>query len=200
MSPELTAGLFTLAGAAVGFTAAIVAEIVRDSGSRRRELADRRCRHQVETLTRIQEVAKRIYVNHRRDCARFASDRSGLANSAPTETIEHMTQQVEDVSELEMLAYRVHHPLIQEMAMMLISSAAIPEGTPADEAERREERARLSYHAIEESSGYEINWLLGFRKSSERARRRSKALPYPEDMRPNREADDREAERSDKSG
>ena len=181
VTPEVTAGLFTLAGAAVGFTAAVIAEFMRSRGSSSRELADRRRNLQVETLIQIQEVAERLYDSAGRDWAHYEG---GRAKRPPEEELAHRERQVGAMSRMQMLAYRVHHPLIREMALSLMAACAIQSTTEKDEAERRRHQAQVSYHALQEASGAEMLLILGYRRpKSRREWRRNPTLPFPDELR-----------------
>jgi len=167
MTPEITAGVFTLAGAAVGFCAALATEIVRSRTSRSREQADRRQRFQVETLTRIQEVAERLYAHHGRDRAAYyqRTEPTPKSRSSLERDMEHRQRTSDDMSEMVMLAHRVHDSLIQEIALSLVSVTGILDTTPKDEAERRIKLARLSYYALQEATGVEMLRILGYRRT-----------------------------------
>lgn len=166
MTPEMTAGVFTLAGAAVGFFAAVATEFVRSRSASSREQADRRQRFQVDTLTRIQEVAKRLYGHHGTDKAAFYRTTAMPARASSLALdVDHRQCQIDDMNEMVMLAHRAHESRIQEIALSLVSATAILETTPPDEAERRIELARLSYYALQEVTGVEMLRILGYERT-----------------------------------
>jgi hypothetical protein len=162
LQSAVIAGVFTLAGTALGFGGAVAVEFVRSRSSASREVADRRQRFQVETLTRIQEVARELFdeFTARRNILMSRVKSQAATAVAPPCPIGWQGSK-KTMSEMCMLAYRVHDEMIRHIAFDLTALCGGMDELSQEELERRFKHAMLAYQAIQETTGIEILRILG---------------------------------------
>jgi hypothetical protein len=168
LEPAVVAGVFTLAGATLGFVGAIAVEYVRGRSSTNRAAANRRERFQVETLTRVQDVAKDIfeavldtrYLYERRSEVPPDGDERSLAlrTSELRQEADARELLLKRSIELTLLISRVHNEEFRGLADDLQGFAVLATAyaTPEEDAVKAMEIAKKIYRQLQETAGAEI--------------------------------------------
>jgi hypothetical protein len=163
VNPALVAGLLSLTGVVVGFGGAVLVESLRGRHERTRDAIAQQQRFQIETLTRLQEVAKDMHMGMTLLFESADSRLKGAGGMPPQTSAEIVDNVLRSACELSMLTSRVHSEVIALFGggFLEISTTVTYDYKSREELRQARDAVNAMHGRLQYLAGQELVEMLG---------------------------------------